>query len=95
MENLALICPHCNGHKWAHTEGIDPNTHEAAALFNPRRQVWSEHFQWSKQENVIIEGKTTCGRATIARLQINHPDMIAVRRLLVALGIFAAVNDSG
>jgi hypothetical protein len=94
MDNLALICPHCDGRKWAHTEGIDPISREAVRLFNPRTQAWSDHFQWSKLETAIIEGKTPCRRATIARLQMNHPDMIAVRKLLVALGILAVVNDA-
>jgi hypothetical protein len=34
----------------------------------------------------VLEGKTPTGRATISRLQMNHPDMVIVRRLLAELG---------
>jgi hypothetical protein len=81
LENLALACPHCNGHKWAAIEGVDPGSGERVALFNPRTQVWSD------QRPLEVEGKTACGRATIVRLQMNHPRMLAVRRLVVQLGI--------
>jgi hypothetical protein len=56
-------------------------------LFNPRTQVWSDHFEWSGQSPVVLEGKTATGRATIAALQMNHPDLLVVRTLLRRLGI--------
>jgi hypothetical protein len=34
----------------------------------------------------VLEGKTAIGRATIFRLQMNHPDMVIVRRMLAELG---------
>ncbi len=88
LANLAMACPHCNGHKWAHADGIDPTTNESVPLFNPRAHNWAEHFQWSVAVHGAVEGKTGCGRATIARLEMNHPDMVAVRRLLATLGLF-------
>ncbi len=87
LGNLALACPHCNGHKWGHLEGIDPTSGNPALLFNPRTQYWSGHFQWSVQNPLELEGKTPVGRATIARLQMNHPEMVVVRRMLAELGI--------
>jgi hypothetical protein len=87
-DNLALACPHCNGRKWAHTEGTDSETGQPTPLFNPRRQQWSEHFQWSGANRFVLEGKTSTGRATIARLQMNHPDLVIVRRMLAELGVW-------
>jgi hypothetical protein len=86
--NLALACPNCNARKWAHTTGIDPFSGETLSLFNPRTQVWSDHFEWSSANPFAVQGKTPCGRATIARLQMNHPDLMAVRALLAELGLF-------
>src|SRR5262249_19268089 len=36
LANLALACPACNGHKWAHMTAFDPVTGETVPLFNPR-----------------------------------------------------------
>jgi hypothetical protein len=92
LANLALACPHCNAHKWAHTSSTDPVSGASQPLFNPRTDVWAEHFQWSAQEAGVLEGKTPRGRATIARLQINDGDMVAIRRLLATLGLFLAIH---
>jgi hypothetical protein len=56
-------------------------------LFNPRSQVWADHFEWSSQSPVVLAGKTATGRATIVALQMNHPDILVVRTLLRRLGI--------
>ncbi|SRR5579875_437370 len=91
LDNLALACPHCNAHKWPHTTAIDPLSGATMSLFNPRRQLWLDHFQWSVQEVGVLEGKTPSGRATIAQLQINDPDMVAIRQLLATLGLFTEI----
>ncbi|MFL5242111.1 MAG: HNH endonuclease [Gemmataceae bacterium] len=85
LTNLAFACPHCNAHKWAHVDGIDPHTGQTAPLFNPRLQLWSEHLEWSSDNPYELQGKSPCGRATISRLQMNHADLMAVRRLLAGL----------
>jgi len=87
LSNVALACPHCNARKWAHIDGEDPQSGQRVALFNPRTQRWEEHFQWSAQHPFEIVGISGHGRATIARLQMNHPDLISIRRLLAELGI--------
>lgn len=43
--NLWLACPLCNCYKSDKTTAADPETGETVKLFNPRIQVWSEHFQ--------------------------------------------------
>jgi len=45
LDNLAWACFGCNAHKQAQTHAHDPHTHERAALFHPRQQLWSEHFE--------------------------------------------------
>ena len=45
MGNLALACAVCNGCKWKHHAGLDPETGTVVPLFNPRTDIWSEHFR--------------------------------------------------
>jgi hypothetical protein len=87
ITNLALACSHCNARKWAHMDGADPTSGQRVALFNPRTQRWEEHFQWSTQRPFELEGLSIYGRATVARLQMNHSNLISIRRLLAALGV--------
>ena len=87
MVNLALACPHCNARKWAYIDGEDPVSGQVIALFNPRAQEWAEHFQWSEQRPFEIEGITAHGRVTVVRLQMNHPNLISIRRLLAELSL--------
>jgi hypothetical protein len=94
LDNLALACPCCNGHKWKHTEGVDPITGAACRLFNPRVDRWSDHFAWSASETGVLEGKTVLGRATIARLQINDRQLVTTRQLLGRLDLFPEVTGS-
>ena len=60
-ENLWLACPLCNGHKSTKTAGVDPETAQSVTLFNPRRQNWQIHFEWST-DGVKINGLTPVGR---------------------------------
>jgi hypothetical protein len=82
LDNLALACPHCNARKWAHTEGFDSTTGDSIPLFDPRTQVWSDHFRLSSADAVTVEGVTPCGRGTVDRLRMNDPGLLLIRRLL-------------
>lgn len=84
-ENLWLICSSCNAAKYNKIEAFDKVTQRNASLFNPRQQIWREHFQWSK-DGTKITGKTAIGRATILALDLNKPRFIKVRRNWVAAG---------
>ncbi|HAZ45309.1 MAG TPA: HNH endonuclease [Cyanobacteria bacterium UBA11369] len=66
LENLAWSCSGCNGHKYAKTQASDPETGEKIALYNPRQQVWSEHFSWSDDFTKVI-GITSCGKGNRMR----------------------------
>jgi hypothetical protein len=83
--NLWLGCRLCNNAKRVQTDGLDPETDQNIALFNPRRQSWSEHFAWSKDGTRIL-GQTPCGRATVLSLRLNNLIAVTVRREWVAAG---------
>ena len=50
--NLALACVSCSLRKAARQMVEDPETGEKVLIFNPRQQVWKEHFQWNGVEGV-------------------------------------------
>ena len=81
-ENLFLACPMCNSHNGARQKAIDPETKRAVPLFNPRTEIWTEHFEWI-EEGTVVQGKTPKGRATVATLNVNHPDIVTARQLWV------------
>src|SRR5438128_263187 len=69
LSNLALSCQGWNGHKYTHTEAIDPVTGETVPLFNPRSHVWAEHFTWAEDFAMLV-GRTPTGRATVEKLRL-------------------------
>lgn len=77
-ENLALSCTLCNKHKGSDLSSIDNETGEIVPLFNPRKNVWSEHFEI---ENGYFIGLTPNARATIRLLQSNNLARIEERRV--------------
>ena len=85
MENLCFSCTGCNGHKFTRVEFPDPVSGELAPIFNPRRQVWRDHFNWSSEYMQII-GLTATGRATVEALQLNRQALQNFRRLLFEFG---------
>lgn len=48
LDNLALACQGCNSFKSDKTEAIDDLSGRKVMLYNPRKDVWSRHFAWSK-----------------------------------------------
>jgi hypothetical protein len=89
--NLWLACPMCNGHKSDRINAVDPETEVTVALFNPRAEQWSDHFEWV-EGGTVIRGKTPTGRATVAALQMNHPDVVSARKLWVSVGWHPPAN---
>ncbi len=85
FNNVCLACRSCNEFKSDSVEAIDPLTGETTTLFNPRTQIWSEHFAWSA-DAIKIEGLTVIGRVTIIRLRMNNPVIIVARRRWVISG---------
>jgi len=84
-ENLALACFHCNTHKGPNIAGLDPEDGALTRLYHPRRDDWTEHFDWN---GAVLAGRSALGRATVQVLAINDPNYVAVRRSLIAEGVF-------
>lgn len=85
LENLAWTCFPCNNHKGCNVAGYDPHTDQMEPLFNPRKHVWTEHFQW---DGPRLLGKTAISRTTIDVLAINAADRVAFRQELIAESLF-------
>lgn len=75
-ENLALTCVSCSLRKGARQSIKDSNTGELVFIFNPRLQLWQEHFAWS---GVQVIGLTATGRVTVQALDLNRLTMLAIR----------------
>ncbi|MCY7381868.1 MAG: HNH endonuclease [Microcoleus sp. CAN_BIN18] len=82
-DNLALSCLSCNRYKGSDLATIDPVNDEIVPLFNPRRQVWEEHFVLN---DARIEGITQIGRATARLLKLNASNRILERQVLIDQG---------
>ena len=70
-------CEYCqtceaNSGQTMQVDHIDP-------LFNPRTQVWSEHFAWI-DGGTRVRGLSPIGRATVTRLRMNRPAMVVARQ---------------
>lgn len=83
LTNLALACRRCNAYKGPNLTAVDPDANEIALLFDPRRDLWEDHFLIVE---CIIVGLTPVGRATTALLNMNDPDRIQLRVELAEIG---------
>lgn len=67
LENLALACFQCNRRKWNRTKGVDPDSGDKVALFNPRSSLWADHFiwcyRWADDCRVDFGGQSYCSCA--------------------------------
>ncbi|MEI7895343.1 MAG: HNH endonuclease signature motif containing protein [Myxococcales bacterium] len=84
-ENLWPACSMCNDHKGNRIAAPDPRTVEIVRLFDPRLQLWSDHFYWSAEGDVII-GRTPTGRATVISVRLNRAELVEARRGWVSAG---------
>src|SRR5215472_6425849 len=73
---LALACDRCNAYKGPNLTSIDPDTRTVVALFNPRADVWEEHFVVQGGQ---IVGLTSKGRATVRLLNMNAARRVELR----------------
>jgi hypothetical protein len=83
--NLWAACRQCNALKGDRVEAHDPETGASVPLFDPRRQVWAEHFAWV-DAGTRIGGRTPIGRATVAALTLNRPLLVRARRRWIVAG---------
>lgn len=83
LENLALACVSCSLRKGAKQIIVDSVTMAEVQIFNPRKDVWSEHFEWN---GVVLVGLTAQGRATVEALNLNRRLILAIREEEILLG---------
>lgn len=84
-DNLALACGRCNCLKGANLTSVDTRTKCVVPLFNPRQQVWREHFVLRAGR---IVGTTSEGRATVRLLTMNAQSRLRLRKWLIVHGLF-------
>lgn len=88
QENLVFACLKCNRYKGSDLAAIDPIDRILVPLFNPRAQIWSEHFTIA---GAYLIGQTQTGRATVALLRLNDPARIRRRLALIEAGRFPPI----
>jgi HNH endonuclease len=80
LNNLALSCGTCNRMKAADIGTYLDENLEFVRLFNPRIDTWNLHFEINRGEILPI---TLIAKATIKLLDLNNPDRIILRQLLI------------
>jgi hypothetical protein len=83
LANLAYACAQCNRNKGSDIASVDPETDRPEFLYNPRTQLWRDHFQLNSS---IIVPLTAPGRVTVRLLQLNQIDRILLRKELLSTG---------
>ncbi len=89
-ENLCWPCALCNSYKGSDVSAYVPGTEELVRLFNPRTDVWEDHFEWMDSQ---LLGKTPIAQATLELLQINKDSRVVLRRMLMDLALFPPVAE--
>ena len=86
LDNLALSCQGCNGHKGKRTERRDPATTKILPLYNTRQHRGADNISWEDDLKIVI-GITPTGRATIEVLHLNREGVVNLRRALRQIGV--------
>jgi 5-methylcytosine-specific restriction endonuclease McrA len=79
LENLAWSCFACNNNKGSDIATILFPDKRLVRLFNPREEVWEEHFEVI---SAVIHPTSEIGEATIKLLKMNEVDRIIERQAL-------------
>lgn len=74
---VQYVCSFCNFHKGPNIASREGG--ELVPLFDPRTQVWSEHFE---DRGELIVGRTPIGRVTVRVLNMNDEDRRELRRTI-------------
>lgn len=91
LDNLCLACYWCNSFKGSDLSSVDWAEDGAIVpLYNPRHEDWTTHF---RLDGLRIVPLTPTGRVTVTLLQMNAPERISERRLLLQLGAYPCRND--
>ncbi len=85
--NLALACQPCNRNKGSDLGSLSTLSNELVRFFNPRTDIWSEHFRVSSDAE--IEFLTEIGEVTAFIFGFNDPERISERKGLIELGNYS------
>jgi hypothetical protein len=83
VDNLALACVLCNRYKGTDIASIDSETGRLVRLFNPRQDLWTDHFSIN---GTSIAPVSAIGGVTVHLLRLNATERTAERILLQELG---------
>lgn len=86
FDNSANACGGCNNNKSNAMHAIDPLSGQIVPLYNPRTDIWSEHFCWN-DTYILIRGISPIGRAPITKLKLNREEVVNLRTVLLAVGL--------
>lgn len=80
-DNLGYACLFCNRNKGSDVGSILPplNSGIFSRFFNPRLDVWSEHFVLDSTDGVTIRHLTSIGEVTARILAFNGEDRLLER----------------
>lgn len=81
IENLAYACAFCNRSKGSDIGSILWPSQEFTRFFNPRTDLWKEHF---KLDGAMIRSISNIGKVTAQILGFNHVDRVLERQTLMA-----------
>jgi hypothetical protein len=93
LDNIAFSCGGCNQFKGAKLAAVDPETQVTTRLFNPRRDLWHDHFRWGAPSSAFVVGISDMGRATVACLQFNRNGCVNLRVALALVGVHPPVGQ--
>lgn len=88
-DNLVFACVKCNRYKGTNLAAFDPLDGSMRAVFNPRLQLWRDHFAIVGDS---IIGLTPTGRATVALLKLSDDERVERRSVLIRAGKFPPPN---
>ncbi len=88
-DNLALACQPCNRNKGSDLGSIPEKSKELIRFFNPRTDLWSEHFRLNES---IIEFLTEIGEVTARIFEFNTPERLLERKGLIEIGHFPSFS---
>lgn len=89
--NLAYACFLCNRLKSNKLKVFDILTGKWIPLFNPRNDIWNEHFAWNEDATQII-GISIIGRCTVKELKLNREKLVEYRQCIIPFGTHPPQN---
>jgi HNH endonuclease len=86
LENLALACQPCNRNKGSDLGSNSATTNILARFYNPRIDLWSEHFRVNEDADII--SLTEIGEVTVRIFKFNDFERVLERQGLIELGLW-------